>query len=61
MESGESGGLFERMLGGGDHQKRADNVQMAPQAPAGALHTWITRHIASAGAWGAFAPLSALF
>ncbi len=34
MESGESGGLFERMLGGGDHQKEQISGANAPQAPA---------------------------
>ena len=33
MESGKSGGLFERMFGGGDHQKEQISGANAPQAP----------------------------
>ena len=34
MESGESGGLFERMLGGGNHQKEQIGGANTLQAPA---------------------------
>src|SRR5688500_6434906 len=34
MESGESSGLFERLFGGGDHQKEQIGGANASQAPA---------------------------